>query len=268
MSPAAALGSVTITPSRGGMPVPEVGGTPVVVAGTGTTSSAPRPVRLVGAPVVSPRVVVGGVARRRRGVARRARLVATGARRLQEARGREAERHAAGDDRPRLPAPEVLEVAQDRVAVGALQVVAERLGALGGLLGELRRLVLALLAQLVGDAADVGRGGADLLARLRRALVDLVADPARRLALGLLRLLLRFLLGLLRAGARPIGRGGSSKTAHGSPGLPSGAVPIPRPLRELTTRQPDGAYTAPVTGLTATRQTIEAWVAPDHDPSN
>src|SRR3954447_22624490 len=69
-------------------------------------------------------------------------------RRLQEARSGEAEGDAAGDHGPRLPAPEVLDVAKDRVAVGALQIVAERLGALGGLLGELRRLLLALLAQL------------------------------------------------------------------------------------------------------------------------
>ena len=134
--------------------------------GPARARSAAPPVRLVGAPAVAGRA------------GRRARLVATGARGLQEARGGEPEREPAGDDRPRALAAEVLDVAQDRVAVGALQVVAERLGALGGLLGELRRLVLALVAQLLGDAADVAGRRADALAGLRRPLVDLVAEAA------------------------------------------------------------------------------------------
>src|SRR4051812_34750871 len=56
-----------------------------------------------------------------------ARLIAAAARRLEEARGGEPEREAAGDDRPRLPAPEVLQVAQDRVTVRARQIIAQRL---------------------------------------------------------------------------------------------------------------------------------------------
>src|SRR5215207_8960069 len=48
-------------------------------------------------------------------------LVATAARGLQEARGREAEREATGDDRPGTAPAEVLEITQDRVSVRALQ---------------------------------------------------------------------------------------------------------------------------------------------------
>src|SRR3712207_8239050 len=48
-----------------------------------------------------------------------------------------------------------------RSGVGVRQVAADALGALGGLIGDLRRTVLALGAQLLGDRADVAR----LLAR-------------------------------------------------------------------------------------------------------
>ena len=111
-----------------------------------------------------------------------ARLVAAATRRLQKARGRDPEHEAAGDDRPRLPAPEVLEVTQDRLAVGTLQIVAQRLRALRGLIGQLRRLGLALLAQLVADAADVLRHRRHAPARVGGALVDLIADAALGLA--------------------------------------------------------------------------------------
>src|SRR4051812_45990176 len=76
--------------------------------------------------------IVGGEARAaRRSAGRQARarlaprvalLIAAAAGGLQEARGGEAEGDAAGDDSPRLAAPEVLEVAQDRVAVLVLEV--------------------------------------------------------------------------------------------------------------------------------------------------
>ena len=52
-------------------------------------------------------------------------VVAAAARRLQEARRRDAEHHAAGHDGPGPVAAEPLGVAEDRVAVGALEVVAE-----------------------------------------------------------------------------------------------------------------------------------------------
>src|SRR3954470_10850513 len=130
-------------------------------------------------------------------------LVAAGARSLPETRGGEAERDAAGDDRPRLAAPEVLEVAQDCVTVGMLEVIADGFGSLCRLLGELRRLVLALAAQLVGDAARVLGHRADPVAGLRRALVHLLADAVLRLARRLLSGLLGFLFCLLGR-ARPI----------------------------------------------------------------
>ena len=146
------------------------------------------------------RRAVGQTRARRRRVLAVAALVAAGARRLQEARGREADCHTAGDDHPRLLASEVLEVAQDRVPVGALQVAAERLRALRSLLGELRRLVLALLAQLLADATDVIGRRADAFAGLRGALVDLIADRAACPAGGLLRGVLDLRLRLLGGG--------------------------------------------------------------------
>ena len=51
----------------------------------------------------------------------------------------------------------------------------------GGLLGGLRLGVLALVAQLPARRAQRLRGGADLLAGLRRALIDLLAHAHLRL---------------------------------------------------------------------------------------
>src|SRR3954467_2747303 len=92
-----------------------------------------------------------------------------------------------------------------RVAVGALEVVADLLGALRGLVGQLGGLVLALAAQVVTDRPRVLGRGLDLLAGLRRAGVDLGADAVACRALGLLGLvlgdlgrLLRLLLGAAR----------------------------------------------------------------------
>ncbi len=103
--------------------------------------------RLVGAPAVGPGLVTGGVS----AVRRPAGLVTAAAGRLQEARGREAEGHAAGDDRPGCLRPKS---SRSRRIVSPSGAGGSRRGsrALGGLLGELRRLVLALLAELVRDA--------------------------------------------------------------------------------------------------------------------
>src|SRR4051812_204443 len=131
--------------------------------------------------------------RRRRVVARAPLLVALTARRLHEAGRRESEREPAGHDRPRLPACEVLDVVQDAVGIRLGQVAPEPLRAVRGLLGELRGRVLALLAQLLADTAEVACRGRDLLAGLCGALVDLLAHAALRLA----GRLLRFLLGLV-----------------------------------------------------------------------
>ena len=131
-------------------------------------------------------------------------LVALAAGRLQEARGGEADRDAEADDGQRLTAPEVLEVAEDAVRARLAEVPAEALGVVGGLLGGLRRAVLALVAQLPARAPQGLRGCADLLAGLRRALVDLLAHAHLRLLstfldllLRLLRLLLHLLLGVV-----------------------------------------------------------------------
>ena len=67
----------------------------------------------------------------------------------------------------------------------------------GGLLGGLRRGVLALVAQLPARRAQGFGGRADLLAGLRRALVDLLAHARLRLLGAALELLLRFLRLLL-----------------------------------------------------------------------
>jgi hypothetical protein len=105
---------------------------------------------------------------------------------------------------PRLTAAEVLDVAEDAIGVAVLEVVAEPLGALGSLLGELRRLLLALLAQLLADAAHVRCEPADALTGVGRPLVDLGAHGALGLAGGLLCLVLGLVLRLLCR--RPFGR--------------------------------------------------------------
>src|SRR3954469_209961 len=132
-----------------------------------------------------------------------ARLVAPAAGRLEEARGDEPEREATRDHRPRAVAAEVLDVAQDRVAIGALEVVAERLRALRGLLSQLRRLLLALAAQVLAHAAPVAGHATDALAGLRRASVDLIAHAATGLACRLLRLVLRLLCRRVRRHVGP-----------------------------------------------------------------
>ena len=87
-------------------------------------------------------------------------------------------------------ATQVLHVAEDPVGVGVLQVAAEPLCAVGGLLGVAGRGVLALFAQLLRHRTCVARDGGHPLAGLRRALVHLIAS----LLLGLARLLLDLLL--------------------------------------------------------------------------
>jgi hypothetical protein len=56
---------------------------------------------------------------------------------------------------------------QDAIRVGLGQVAAQTLDLRGGLLDVLRRLVLTLLAERVGNRADVARLRGDLLADLR-----------------------------------------------------------------------------------------------------
>src|SRR3954454_10131856 len=168
---------------------------------------------------------------RRRGigavaVARDALLVALAARSLEEPRGGEPEHESSGHDRPRLPAGEVLDVAQDAVGVRLGQVAAYPFGPLGGLLRHAGRCVLALLAKLLADAAKVSGRGRDLLAGLGGALVDLLADAALRLAgrlLGLVLGLARYLLGPfrgLRGGIRhacpPLNASGCSEAVPGA----------------------------------------------------
>ena len=127
----------------------------------------------------------------------RALLVAGARGGLEQARGDEPERHAAGDHGPRPAPSEVLDVAEDAIGVALCEVAAEPLGAIGGLLGQLGRLVFALLAQLLADAAHVRGVAADALPGLGRAPVDLRAQLGAGLLLRLTRRLLRLLLGLL-----------------------------------------------------------------------
>src|SRR4029453_12603199 len=104
----------------------------------------------------------------------------------------------------RLAAAEVLEVVENPVGARLAEVPAEALGMVGGLLGGLRRGVLALVAQLPAGGPQGLRRGVDLLSRLRRALIDLLAHPrlrlpgtALQLLLRVLRLLLHLLLGVV-----------------------------------------------------------------------
>src|SRR4051794_18157219 len=135
-----------------------------------------------------------------------ARAVPLTARRLEEPRRREAEREPAGDHRPRLPPGEVLDVAQDPVGVRLAEVAAAALGALGGLVRQLGRRVLALLAELLADRAQVGGGRLDLPAEPRGALVDLVAHASAGLVGGLAGLLARLVGRLANRLARLAGR--------------------------------------------------------------
>src|SRR4030095_14737283 len=77
------------------------------------------------------------------------RPVAAAAGCLQEPRPGEAEHQTPGRHQPRLAPSEVLDVAQDVVAAGALEIVAESLGLTGDLIDHPGRGVLALSAQLL-----------------------------------------------------------------------------------------------------------------------
>src|SRR5918994_3430178 len=118
-------------------------------------------------------------------------LVALAARGLQEARGGEPDDDADPDHRHRLPAAEVLDVAQEAVGVGLGQVAAHAICVISDPVGRPGLRVLALLAQVLAGAAQRLRRGADLLAGLRRALIDLLARPRLSLLGALLHLLLR-----------------------------------------------------------------------------
>src|SRR3954467_10991634 len=116
---------------------------------------------------------------RRRGigavaVARDALLVALAARSLEEPRGGEPEHESSGHDRPRLPAGEVLDVAEDAVGVRLGQVAAYPFGPLGSLLRHAGRRALALLAKLLADTPKVAGCGGDLLAGERQRLIGLL----------------------------------------------------------------------------------------------
>ena len=130
----------------------------------------------------------------------RALLVAVDRRGLEEARGDEPEGHATGDHGPRLPAAEVLDVAEDAIGVALLEVAPEPLGAIGRLLGQLGRLVLALLAQGLAHGAHVGGEAADAVPGVGGPLVDLRAQLGAGLLLRLPRRRLRLLLGLVGGG--------------------------------------------------------------------
>src|SRR6185312_14716234 len=93
------------------------------------------------------------------------------------------------------------------------------------LVGDSRRAVLALLAQLLRDVAQVARVLMHLLAGLGRPLVDLVASSVTRLAGGpahllarlvasLLRLLLRLVLDAAVVAGRPGGGAGVCRPCH------------------------------------------------------
>ena len=149
-------------------------------------------------------------------------MVAAAARRLQEPGRCDAEHDTAGHDGPRPVAAEALDVAEDRVAVGALEVVAEVGDAGGRLVGELGRLVLALGAQVLADGAHVARDALRLLADLRRARIDLVAHAVAGLAGRLLGLFLGLAGGVLRL-LLCLGRR-AARIAGGLAGAPSVVV--------------------------------------------
>src|SRR4029450_5680589 len=96
--------------------------------------------------------------------------VPASARRLEGAAQGDADRQARDRDGPRPLTPDALDVAQQRVGVGVAQVAARALHLLGAAVGDPRRAVLALLAQLLGDAPDVAGGAEGPLAGLGGAL--------------------------------------------------------------------------------------------------
>src|SRR4051794_12415061 len=120
-------------------------------------------------------------------------LVALSARRLQEPCSGDAEHQSANGKRPRPAAAEVLDVGQQLVTVRVVQPAADALDVAGGLIRDPRRLVLALLAQLLADGANVPGRRMHALAEIGRALVDLGPRLVGGLRLGLLCLLLSLL---------------------------------------------------------------------------
>src|SRR5215203_570324 len=130
--------------------------------------------------------------------------VTLAARCLEEPRRRESRDRRAGEHGPRVPAAEVLDVIENAVRVGVTQIAARALDAVGRLVDDPGRSILALVPQLLAHGSDVLGGAADPLAGLRRTLVDLLANPilglaceAARLLLRLLRRLAHLLTGLL-----------------------------------------------------------------------
>src|SRR3954463_2765686 len=86
-----------------------------------------------------------------------------------------------------------LDVGQEPIAVRVTKPAADALDVTCRLLGELRRLVLALLTQLLADRADVICGRRDAVTQVRRALVDLRPGLVARLRGGFLSLFLSLL---------------------------------------------------------------------------
>ena len=160
------------------------------------------------------------------------------------------------------PAPEVSR-SQDGVAVGALQVVAERLGALGGLLGELRRLVLALLTQPVRHLrmSDAWEGTCSL------ACVEALSTwsrTGRRLALACCAFSCAFSLAC-SCWSGPLASWFLEECSRRS-GLPSGAFAHALTVGEVTVSIV-GAVRPSVTPLTVNRPRPGGWVGATHVPS-
>src|SRR5204863_7112597 len=134
-----------------------------------------------------------------------------------------------------------LDVVEHAAGVGVADVAGEAVDPARGAVDDLRRAFFALLAKLASARAERLADGLDLLARLRRALVDLLANLVARLRLDLLRLLLDLLLGLRYDAAlaallrgfwrhrrrRPVGL----VLRHRTPPLECKASRTPRPAR-------------------------------------
>jgi hypothetical protein len=138
---------------------------------------------------------------RRRGLRGVVGVVSAGG--LDDPPGGESGRCAYRGRRRRVVLRRLLCCLDQLLAVGLLEIVTDVLDLLGRLLSDLRRTVLALLAQLTGDALDRLALRPDLLTDLRRLRINLCGGPILRLSGGCLRLLLGLPGDLLRL---PLGR--------------------------------------------------------------
>ena len=150
-------------------------------------------------------VVAGGVAGPVTGRLPLALALAAGG--LDEARRRHAEHEGAADEQQRLPAGEVLDVADDLADVVLAQVAGERLGLVGRgrrELGELRLLGLHVgrdPADAVRDGLDAGCGLVEAAVGLLEADVRAALDKVAGALTGLLARLGERMGGLARRGA-------------------------------------------------------------------